>query len=628
MARELPDPAKLRVSSGVRTDAADPPGTNAQLMLSWHGGNAYAVRRQNWNQDVRVLEYAPDGVFKPPPHVALAAWRRGVAPVSEEVVAAARASAGLAPTSAASSTVGMPPSDVAPVEAGALSADAETLVAETGLTLSEAVYLLAGCPGAGTRTSNFLDKELRERLGLKAAQAAVARDALAAIPRGKRLAALDEAGRGGDLAQAWIRHVGTRVAVPEELVADADRQLLAPIAPSQALPMFARATEVSQLTKDARWAITPDGAVFQVGMLEPTAGVVPSASAVSSAHVTRAIHVVASPRATGPGQTPADEGESFALPVLRTACQYLPFLYAELPVGHPLRAQAAAAHQLVLARLDNPSLLFELENVHITDEQRPGVDSLLDALGGEPITGLAEACTGRVIPGALIVRQRWTAGTPPREHLWLKVRLLPATYDARAAPTVDKLVALGSGWALDALRLVRIVRSADIAAMMARIADTPVREGGWEQDPAASAPRLVEKSARKLGVSKDAAALYLQYLVLLWPTPKNLMMWNGWDAKRLAAANAALAERELILEAKRERAQRPWFLPGGWEALKSPHPPMESWKLPFYGTRTIEGAAAPTLPRFVALAPFHLLFERAWQRIEDGDAPKYEQVKR
>ena len=55
---------------------------------------------------------------------------------------------------------------------------------------------------------------------------------------------------------------------------------------------------------------------------------------------------------------------------------------------------------------------------------------------------------------------------------------------------------------------------------------------------------------------------------------------------------------------------------------------MESWKLPFYGARTVDGAAAPTLPRFVALAPFHLLFERAWQRIEDGDVPKYEQVKR
>jgi hypothetical protein len=178
------------------------------------------------------------------------------------------------------------------------------------------------------------------------------------------------------------------------------------------------------------------------------------------------------------------------------------------------------------------------------------------------------------------------------------------------------------------LLLVRFLRSDDLAAMMARIGDTPVPEGGWEQNPVASAAKLVDRVARKLGVSIDAAALYLQYLVLLWPTPKNLAMWNGWSAKRLEAANAELEGRELILEAKRERAQRAYFLPGGWEALKSPHPPMESWKLPLYGARTAEGAAAPTMVRFAALAPFHLLFERAWQRIEAGDVPKYDQVKR
>ena len=32
--------------------------------------------------------------------------------------------------------------------------------------------------------------------------------------------------------------------------------------------------------------------------------------------------------------------------------------------------------------------------------------------------------------------------------------------------------------------------------------------------------------------------------------------------------------------------------------------------------------------RFMALAPFHLMFERAWQRIEAGDVPKYDEVKR
>jgi hypothetical protein len=384
------------------------------------------------------------------------------------------------------------------------------------------------------------------------------------------------------------------------------------------LPMFAGAAEAPQLTTDARWAITPDGSVIQLGSSSggPPVGPAGAASLVGS-----------STRAAG-HDGGDDGGGAFALPVLRTACQYLPFLFAELPVGHPLRAQAAVAHGLVLARLNNPTLLFEIENTWISDEVRAGMDSLLGSLGGEPVSGLAEGFTGWLVPGMLILRQIWMAGAPPREHMWLKIRLRPSTLDAKAVPMIEKLNALTNRWMHTPWPLIQFVRSADLAAMMARIEDTPVPAGGWEQDPAASAPRLVDQVARQLEVSKDAAALYLQYLVLLWPTPKNVMRWNGWNAKRLAAANAELEARALILEAKRERAQRGYFLPGGWEALRSPHPPMETWKLPLYGRRTPEGATVPTMGRFAALAPFHLLFERAWQRIEAGDVPKYDEVKR
>jgi hypothetical protein len=164
--------------------------------------------------------------------------------------------------------------------------------------------------------------------------------------------------------------------------------------------------------------------------------------------------------------------------------------------------------------------------------------------------------------------------------------------------------------------------------MMARIRETPVPKGQWEQNPTLSVPKLVEKVAKKLGVSKDAAALYLQYLVLLWPTPKALAEYNGWKPKQLADAQAQLVKEDLIVEAKRERAQRTHFLPGGWEPLKSPHPPMESWKLALYGARDSSGAPQPPNQRFLALAPFHAMFEAAWQRIEDDDTPRYDEVKR
>jgi hypothetical protein len=131
---------------------------------------------------------------------------------------------------------------------------------------------------------------------------------------------------------------------------------------------------------------------------------------------------------------------------------------------------------------------------------------------------------------------------------------------------------------------------------------------------------VVARAAKKLKVSAEAATLYLQVLALVAPIPKNVQAWNGWNAAALKRATAELVASELLLEAKRERAQRPYFLPGGWETLKAPHLPMESWKLSFY-------PYAAALGRYLATAPFHELFARAWQRIEEGDVPRYDEVK-
>jgi len=245
------------------------------------------------------------------------------------------------------------------------------------------------------------------------------------------------------------------------------------------------------------------------------------------------------------------------------------------------------------------------------------------ALGGEPIPKLTDGVVGHRVPGAAIVFESAAAALPG--WLRLKLALQPATLDERSAAALAPLVAEIPERAV--WHALGYARSDDLAAMMARITDTPVPAGGWEQNPVASAAAVVERAARRLELSGDAAALYLQYLALLWPTSRNLLRWNGWTARRLDAAHAELAGRALILEARRERAQRGHFLPGGWDALRSPHPPMESWKLPLYGRRS-GGSALPILARFAALAPFHLLFERAWQRVEAGDVPKYDEVTR
>lgn len=106
---------------------------------------------------------------------------------------------------------------------------------------------------------------------------------------------------------------------------------------------------------------------------------------------------------------------------------------------------------------------------------------------------------------------------------------------------------------------------------------------------------------------------------------------NGYKAKQLEAHVGELLKKELVLEAKRERAGRAYFLPGSWEANKSPTPPLETWKLPLYTVQNPLGGATtrrPPFDRYAAHAPIHVLFERAWSRIQSGDVPRYEEVKR
>ena len=115
--------------------------------------------------------------------------------------------------------------------------------------------------------------------------------------------------------------------------------------------------------------------------------------------------------------------------------------------------------------------------------------------------------------------------------------------------------------------------------------------------------------------------LYLQLLALPDPTDANTARWTGWKPARLKAARAALAATDLVLTAKRARAGRSLFLPGGWLALNRPHLPLESWKAPMFGfTETPTGVVVPR-------EPLGDLFARAWQRILDGDTPAYEELR-
>ncbi|HEU0030462.1 MAG TPA: hypothetical protein VFQ53_07515 [Kofleriaceae bacterium] len=582
--QSLPPPAQLRtlVVHGTKHELDDDDETLKPFELRWHDGNAYALRKIGYSGDeVHVLEYAPAGTFKYLPGFTVERELRGTAgPTREDLAALAAA-----------------------IEQGASSWKpdiARALAEATGLTVHEAALLWAGGPKLHDRGANFLDKALREILGLKASEAAIARDGLNTIALPKRFAAIEEAGRAGvaaildgsaatTLAAAWIRAVGTRAPIPGELISEAN-ELRFVMQPSLALAMIANAKGAPELTVDGTFALDKDGTAIRVRAAEPFVG----------------------QAELDPKPVCFEEG------VLKTVAQYVPFLYEHLAVGHPLRAQAAVAYDLALERLRNPALWLDAGGVWLDDQAMAAYDKMLDGLDGEPITGLDDGHRAIRLRAAIVTRERSNAS----------LLVNPAALDDKARTVVDKLVAQVPEYRRETYELLAYLRSDELLAIVARIGKTPVPAGGWEQNPLASASKLVDKLAKHHGLSREGAALYLQYLVLLEPTAKNLQRWNGWTPMQLGAAQDELVDKQLVLEAKRERAGRGYFLPGGWEALKSPHPPMETWKLAFYGSRTPEGAATPRFARFQVLAPFHQLYERAWTRIESGDVPRYEEVKR
>jgi hypothetical protein len=90
--------------------------------------------------------------------------------------------------------------------------------------------------------------------------------------------------------------------------------------------------------------------------------------------------------------------------------------------------------------------------------------------------------------------------------------------------------------------------------------------------------------------------------------------WNGWTAAALKKVRAELAATDLVVQAKRERAGRTLFLPGGWRPMKAPKLPLEGWKAGLYDI------SDPYLP-ITVLRTVPDLFRAAWQRIVAGDRP-------
>ena len=151
-----------------------------------------------------------------------------------------------------------------------------------------------------------------------------------------------------------------------------------------------------------------------------------------------------------------------------------------------------------------------------------------------------------------------------------------------------------------------------------------IAEGAWDQDPRVSVPELVAEVSKRFKVSEEAATLYLQTLALHAPTTSNLQLWNGWTAAQLKQAADELVKQEHLITAKRSRAGRNFFLPGGWEPLKQPNLPIETWKLPLLGYQDADSLRGSWGDFLVCSRTAPDQFRAAWERVVSGDAPRYE----
>ncbi|MGW7607958.1 DNA-binding protein [Streptomyces sp. NPDC054766] len=458
---------------------------------------------------------------------------------------------------------------------------AEEFARLTGVTETMARLIVAGLPQVDVYERMFLTPQARDAIGVKAAPAAVAKDELRQVDPAIRAAVVaallpaeparlwTEGPDWAAAAEVWNSRMGRRAAVPEELLSDAVRAFKhGPWTVRQALPALLNPAGEPRLAQDLEWAVEGDRV------------------------------------------KPVDKKSvGFDGATLVGAIGLAAWLAHRLPARDPIRASLPAALDAVRERLAHPGLMLDL---------------------GQYVS----------LPAF-----RKTAGAPTEVGKGFERygAVVLATHDDQPSPAVR--VALldeaGQDPYLPALRVegqrpyqaevaLRLARSSRFAALLADPGDPQAGERAadgtwWPQDPGRSVPDLVTEAAKEYGVGEDAATLYLMLLAMPDPTDRMTARWTGWKPARLKAARTELAATDLVVEATRTRAGRSLFLPGGWVDPKAPRVPLEQWKRPLFdgllsGEEALLAAIVPTEPAAD-------LYRRAWQLVQEGEGPRFEQLK-
>jgi hypothetical protein len=454
---------------------------------------------------------------------------------------------------------------------------AERFAELTGVTPTAAKLVLAGLPYADR--VDTVPSELRKALGIRqVGEANLALGMLHETDTALRHAVVsallpEDPARlwtdGPDVtaaAKVWTAALGRRVAVPEQLLAEAVRAVRTGWGPVKALPALLDPARSVELSTDLAFEIKGDRV-----------------------------------RQTDPGAT------GFTGEVLRSTIALAAWVAHHTPAGDPCRAALPAALAAIRARLANPRLLLDLD--------RYASLSAFRRVAGTP----SETGPGWERYGAIVL----------------------ATYDDQPSPALrpDLLDADGTDPYLPALRAdaakpypmevaLRLARDPRFAALLG----DPGEPGGgaraadgtwWPQDPSRSVPDLVAEVAGAHGLGVDAAAVYLMLLAMPDPTDRDTATWTGWKPARLKAARAELAGTELVVEASRSRAGRSLFLPGPWLERGNGQAPIEGWKSALFDLAP-DGTAG--LGVTVPFEPVAGLYRRAWQRLRDGDRPRFDDL--
>jgi hypothetical protein len=314
---------------------------------------------------------------------------------------------------------------------------------------------------------------------------------------------------------------------------------------------------------------------------------------------------------------------------VRSVAQLVALIHAETAAGHPARAEMPALIKQTIKLLDSPQTMLDLRHVHLYEinpkKHLKPTEWLSKHLG--KTKAHAKDASVRFDDGLIAA-----AAMDAQHHVFLAFR--PAKLkDKGDLARLQGILGIETGDQYegrrgDALPVVTLIKSPGFQKLAKAIVDKDLPAGQWPQHPKHTAAAIVKAIQKKHKLGEEAAILYAQLLALPDPTTANLCTWNEWSAAQLKKATSELVGKKLVLEATRARAGRSVFLPGEWSDLKAPWLPIETWKLAHLVELDLDAGELCPAGGPMVLRPFEDLFAAAWQRVLDGDAPRYEEVKR